>query len=182
MLACTCAYHLPFCIPALCSDLWHAHQTNNVKKKGSFFLLIMDFVHVTEYVMIRPFYYLFMAKEFRTISFEEKGYWILRRVTEVFAESIPQALLQLYILLRIRGNERNDLDIDEFTVGLSLLSSCLVLAFWVAVLFFESGAHGLSFVEYVTVVFQVIACPSSLFLFVVVARCSVVFNTLQTKW
>eukprot|EP01083_Nonionella_stella_P019842 55053_1 len=103
----------------------------NILPFGVMSLIVGDVFHLLEYLIVRPIAYLSQMcgkwkLELRTISFEELGYWKLRRVSEIYAETIPQ----------------------------SVLSSIVMTLFWIAILLFESRSNGMSFVEYMTVVFQ----------------------------
>ena len=155
----------------------------NIAPIGIFTLFIGDIIHLIEYFIFRPIAYLSSClsccngrdndnndindinidKEktinnscckLRTISFEELGYWKLRRVSEIFAETIPQSVLQLLLLLLLESYADEHLDISTFSVVIALLSSVVVCLFWIIILLFESKTNGMSFVEYVTVVFQ----------------------------
>ena len=70
----------------------------NIAPIGILSLFIGDIIHLLEYVILRPIAYLVSCLsicnkckycKLRTISFEELGYWKLRRVSEIFAETIP---------------------------------------------------------------------------------------------
>eukprot|EP01083_Nonionella_stella_P243612 848697_1 len=130
----------------------------NILPFGVMSLIVGDVFHLLEYLIVRPIAYLSQMcgkwkLELRTISFEELGYWKLRRVSEIYAETIPQSVLQLFLLLFLRASSEL-LDINVFSVVLALLSSIVVTLFWIAILLFESRSNGMSFVEYMTVVFQ----------------------------
>eukprot|EP01084_Bolivina_argentea_P203366 347360_1 len=126
---------------------------------GMFVLLIGDILHVLEYSIFRPLIYMLSLcinnkiLSLRVVSFEELGYWKLRRVSEIFAESLPQSVLQLLLLILL-SQSKQDLDINYLSVALAFFSSVIVTVFWCIVLLFESKTNGMSFVEYVTVVFQ----------------------------
>ena len=124
----------------------------NIAPIGIGFLLVVDVYHWIECVFIKPIFYVATCgKQIRTISYGELGYYKLRRVSEIFAEAMPQAVIQLLILLS------GGAGCGECTTGsvlLALGSSCFVLILWCTILKIESKKNGMGFVEYVTVVFQ----------------------------
>ena len=140
-------------------ELW-AHLTKykvfislfSIAPIGVLFLMMFDVYNAFECVIIRPVYWLFTQKLFRTETFEEQGYKKLRRVSEVCAESLFQAILQLIILVAIERSGNNG--IEAVTVALSLFISLIVIAFWTLILTIESRANGLRFAEYIPIVLQ----------------------------
>eukprot|EP01084_Bolivina_argentea_P143264 251637_1 len=137
---------------------------------GLFMLMVNDIYHVIECVFLKPIYFIITCgRKLRSESFEELGYYKLRRVSEIFSESVLQACLQLYILLSLQrsikevegGDTSNDSDhfkiesnIDPISVISAFLSSLFIILLWITILSFESKKNGMTFVEYVTVVFQ----------------------------
>lgn len=120
---------------------------------GVIFLMLFDAYNAFECVIIRPVYWLFTQKLFRTETFDEQGYKKLRRVSEVCAESLFQALVQFALLWTINTGEGNQ-GIDAFTVSLSILISIIVIVFWSAILWAESHSNGLTLFEYLPIVLQ----------------------------
>eukprot|EP01083_Nonionella_stella_P010271 29316_1 len=132
----------------------------NIAPLGIAFLFAVDLYHWFECVFIKPIFYLATCgKQIRTISYGELGYYKLRRVSEVFAEAIPQAVIQLVILVQMvrtnkTGEEHGCAKCTPLSVIQALISSFFVLLFWCAIIYFEGKKNGMKFVEYVTVIFQ----------------------------
>ncbi len=121
---------------------------------GIALLLLNDIYHLIECFFIKPIFYIVTGgKQFRNISFEELGYYKLRRVSEIFAESLPQALLQAFIL-SIKNQSKDFNDVSTFGVVMALFSSVIVLIFWGLILFVEASNNGMALSEYVPVVFR----------------------------
>jgi len=119
---------------------------------GVAFLLITDIYHVIECVAIKPLWYLLtFGKEFRTISYDELGYYKLRRVSEIFSEAMPQAIMQAVLL---GSSLKTVLDLNIIVVLFGLICSLVVLALWVTIIFVEGKKNGMKFAEYTTVVMQ----------------------------
>ena len=75
---------------------------------GILLLLINDVYHLIECVFLKPIHFIATCgRKLRSESFEEIGYYKFRRVSEIFSESVCQALLQLWMLLRINSAIRN---------------------------------------------------------------------------
>lgn len=83
----------------------------------------------------------------------ELGYYKLRRVSEIFAEAICQAVLQLGLLIEAAVND-TETDVNPISVLISLVASAFVMCLWGTIIFIEGNANGMNFVEYVTVIFQ----------------------------
>ena len=76
---------------------------------GIVMLMLNDIYHVIECVLLKPIYFVATCgRKLRSESFEELGYYKLRRVSEIFSESMLQGLLQLWILLTIRASGQID--------------------------------------------------------------------------
>merc|ERR1719491_1846026 len=119
---------------------------------GIMFLLLLDLYHLIECLVIKPiFYVMTCGLQIRTISYGELGYYKLRRVSEIFSEAIPQAFIQLYILISVGEQCEKCTPLSVLT---ALTSSCFVLTLWCTIIYVEGKKNGLKFVEYVTVIFQ----------------------------
>jgi len=118
---------------------------------GILFLLLNDIYHFTECVIKPIFWLLTLGKELRTISYDELGYYKLRRVSEIFSEAIPQALLQGVMLVTPLSET---LDLNILLVCFGLITSALVLLLWTAIIYFEGKKNGMKFAEYTTVIMQ----------------------------
>eukprot|EP01083_Nonionella_stella_P010269 29311_1 len=117
----------------------------SISPVGIAFLFAVDIYH-----WFGSIFYLFTCgKQIRTISDGELGYYKFRRVS-VFAEALPQAVLQLLILMGMMGCAK----CTPVSVIQALISSWFVLVFWCAIIYFGGKANGMKFVEYVTVIFQ----------------------------
>jgi len=79
---------------------------------GGLIMVLFDIIHLIEYVFILPIqfligevlcrkclYYKFKCCKRRRISFEEIGYFKLRRVAEVFAETIFSIYYSFYFII-----------------------------------------------------------------------------------
>eukprot|EP01084_Bolivina_argentea_P239662 402776_1 len=121
---------------------------------GIIMILLFEIYHWFETIIIIPIYWLCtLGKRHRNISYQELGYYKLRKVSEVFAESLPQSVFQLCLLLGVFGPA----SCDQCNVGSviqSLITSIIIATVWCTALYFEGRANGLSFAEYVSVTFQ----------------------------
>jgi len=116
---------------------------------GVCMLVMVDIYLFFEDLLIKPVYLWLFKSPLRTESHTEKGYKKLRRVSEVVAETICQAVLQAGIVLFWGGGIP-----DLSMVYLSLVTSVLVLVLWSVVLRREASEVGLRTYEYVTVILQ----------------------------
>lgn len=128
---------------------------------GVILLMLFDCWIVFEFIIIRPIYFLFRFKLFRTDTFEELGYRKLRRVSEVCSETLFQAIVQLWILLAIKNAQNLGTDfggqggITVFEVVLSLIASFFVIILWFGIILrIESSSNGISLIEYLPIVLQ----------------------------
>eukprot|EP01084_Bolivina_argentea_P239663 402777_1 len=122
---------------------------------GILMVFIYEVLHWIEFILIAPIYFFFTGgRTYRTVGYQEKGYYKLRKVSEVFAESLPQAIFQLCLLLGIWGDIRQCDKCKTSSVVMSLLTSSALVLLWCVGLFFESRANGISFPEYVAITFQ----------------------------
>lgn len=128
----------------------------NIAPLGIAFLVVVDIYHWFECVFIKPMFYVFTCgKQIRTISYGELGYYKMRRVAEIFAEAMPQAFVQLFILIRFRAGCPEGLKCPTLpSVLMALGSSVFVLLLWCTILKLEAKKNGMGFAEYVTVIFQ----------------------------
>lgn len=119
---------------------------------GVAFLFLNDLYHLAECIAIKPLYYLLtFGKQFRTISYDELGYYKLRRVSEIFSEAIPQAIMQAVLL----GTSLKDtLGLNWVVIVFGLVTSAIVLALWCTIIYVEGKKNGMKFAEYTTVVMQ----------------------------
>ena len=121
---------------------------------GILIIIAHDVYHLIECVVIKPLYYLVtLGKDFRMISYEELGYYKLRRVAEIFSEALPQAVLQ-GLLVVFLGGEKLCNKCSTTSVVVAFISSLLVFVLWSTIIKIEGGVNGMGFVEYVTVIFQ----------------------------
>jgi len=51
-------------------------------------LFLNDMYHLIESVAVKPLYLLVTGRNFRIESYEELGYYKLRRMSEIFAETV----------------------------------------------------------------------------------------------
>eukprot|EP01083_Nonionella_stella_P083398 230608_1 len=125
---------------------------------GLLILVINDVYHVLECVFLKPIHFIVTCgRKLRSESFEELGYYKFRRVSEIFCESVMQAMMQLWILLHIKFSYREfdrEVEVNPVAVVMAFVSSTFIIALWITILIIESKKNGMTFVEYVTVVFQ----------------------------
>ena len=121
---------------------------------GIIIILAHDVYHLIECVVIKPLYYLVtLGKDFRMISYEELGYYKLRRVAEIFSEALPQAILIGGLVIHF-GDEQICDKCSTASVVVAFISSLLVLILWSTIIKIEGGVNGMGFIEYVTVIFR----------------------------
>lgn len=69
---------------------------------GITMLFLLDIFHLLEVLILKPINFFATGRSaLRAESVEEKGYFKFRGVNELFAETVCQAALQLWILLRL---------------------------------------------------------------------------------
>ena len=116
-----------------CSSINAKQQKKYQEGKSMIGCMLFNIYHWLECVFIKPWYFLFTCgKETRTVSYGELGYYKMRRVSEIISETLPQACLQLFIMLFPK-----QLKVSQWTVVAALSSSLFILALWVTVLFVE---------------------------------------------
>ena len=126
----------------------------DVAPVGIVMIFMFEVYHWIETIIVIPvFWTITGGLRHRKQGYQELGYYKLRKVSEVFAETLPQAVFQSFILLGVFGSTT----CDKCTVSAviqSIITSLLVLILWCAMLYFEAKKNGLSFGEYVAVTFQ----------------------------
>ena len=77
-----------------------------------------------------------------------------RKVIEIFGESIPQSMVQLYMFFNLKS-----IDIDPFDLGISFAISMFNLIYNMYKLTKDAKSHGMAFAEYAVSVFQLSEVP-----------------------
>eukprot|EP01084_Bolivina_argentea_P045557 83866_1 len=116
---------------------------------GILFMLLVDIYRFIESVFIRPIFFLCFCRETRTISYEERGYWLFRDVVELFCEAVPQVVLQTILIFRGACDQ-----CTTQTLITAYCSSLFQLCKLTFILRKKAGSNGVRFSEYVPVVLR----------------------------
>eukprot|EP01084_Bolivina_argentea_P085174 153939_1 len=116
---------------------------------GTLFMLFVDIYRFIESVFIRPIFFCCSCRETRTISYEERGYWLFRDVVELFCEAIPQVILLTILIFRGSCDQ-----CTTQTLITAYCSSLFQLCKLTFILYKKANSNGVTFTQYVTIVLR----------------------------